>query len=168
MTGIRAGAGAADFDFLHGSWSVRHRKLGRPLEGDDTWLEFGGTMTARPILAGAGNFDENVINDPAGTYEACTVRLFDAASAEWSIFWIDGRDPTPDPPMIGAFTGVEGSFHGADTLRGKAILVRFLWSGTDGSSPRWEQAFSDDGGRNWETNWTMDFVRVDPTEEDVT
>ena len=27
-------------------------------------------------------------------------------------------------------------------------------------SPRWEQAFSDDGGETWETNWINDFTRV--------
>jgi hypothetical protein len=27
-------------------------------------------------------------------------------------------------------------------------------------SPRWEQAFSADGGANWETNWIMNFTRV--------
>jgi hypothetical protein len=26
-------------------------------------------------------------------------------------------------------------------------------------SPRWEQAFSPDGGTTWETNWVMDFTR---------
>jgi hypothetical protein len=38
--------------------------------------------------------------------------------------------------------------------------VRFLWTRTDTESPRWEQAFSDDGGRTWETNWEMDFTRA--------
>jgi hypothetical protein len=27
-------------------------------------------------------------------------------------------------------------------------------------NPRWDQAFSKDQGRTWETNWTMDFVRA--------
>jgi hypothetical protein len=26
--------------------------------------------------------------------------------------------------------------------------------------PRWEQAFSPDGGQSWETNWKMTFRRV--------
>jgi hypothetical protein len=30
----------------------------------------------------------------------------------------------------------------------------------DADAARWEQAFSDDGGATWETNWTMDFARV--------
>jgi hypothetical protein len=26
-------------------------------------------------------------------------------------------------------------------------------------APRWEQAFSPDGGETWELNWIMDFAR---------
>ena len=36
--------------------------------------------------------------------------------------------------------------------------MRFVWSGVTTPAPRWEQAFSDDGGRTWETNWVMDFT----------
>ena len=31
------------------------------------------------------------------------------------------------------------------------------------SIPRWEQAFSDDGGATWEANWMMDFTRREGT-----
>lgn len=157
MTG-EAGAGpATDFDFLHGSWDVWHRKLRHRLAGDDSWMEFGGTMTARPILAGAGNIDENLLRDPDGTYEACTVRTFDPVSRRWSIFWIDSRRMTPDPPVTGSFVNGKGKFTGEDTFNGKPILVRFLWSRIGQPAPRWEQAFSPDGGVTWETNWIMDF-----------
>jgi hypothetical protein len=37
--------------------------------------------------------------------------------------------------------------------------VRFLWTQNDGEGPRWEQAFSADGGVSWETNWIMRFMR---------
>lgn len=168
MTTGDATGGAADFDFLHGSWSVRHRKLRSRLRGDETWLEFGGSMVARPILAGAGNFDENVLQDPTGAYEACTVRTFDPATRQWSIFWIDGRAPRPDPPVVGAFEAGVGRFLGSDTLHGRPILVRFVWSRTGGASPRWEQAFSDDEGGSWETNWIMDFDRMDQTKRNRT
>jgi hypothetical protein len=30
----------------------------------------------------------------------------------------------------------------------------------DTPTPRWEQAFSEDGGETWETNWVMDFARA--------
>jgi len=30
----------------------------------------------------------------------------------------------------------------------------------DSRTPRWEQAFSANGGKAWETNWIMDFTRA--------
>ena len=36
--------------------------------------------------------------------------------------------------------------------------ARFIWSGVTTQTPRWEQAFSDDSGETWETNWVMDFT----------
>jgi hypothetical protein len=53
-----------------------------------------------------------------------------------------------------------GVFFGEATWNGKAIQVRFTWSEVGSASPRWEQAFSLDGGKTWETNWFMDFRRA--------
>jgi hypothetical protein len=39
--------------------------------------------------------------------------------------------------------------------------VRFIWSGVTTTTPRWEQAFSEDDGETWETNWIMDFTRAE-------
>lgn len=49
---------------------------------------------------------------------------------------------------------------GDDIFEGRPIKVRFLWTGMATGSPRWEQAFSEDGGRTWEVNWVMDFTRA--------
>ena len=66
-----------------------------------------------------------------------------------------------DPPVIGSFSGDVGIFEGEDTFEGRPIHVRFIWSGITPPSPRWEQAFSPDGGKTWETNWVMDFTPLD-------
>ena len=153
-------AGARDFDFLHGSWRVAHQRLAERLRGSTDWVRFGGTMSARPILGGLGNFDENVIDLPQGSYQACTLRLFDAQRAQWSIRWIDGRDPKLDAPMYGSFEQGVGTFFGDDTFDGKPIRIRFLWSQIKPHSARWEQAFSADAGQTWEPNWIMGFERV--------
>jgi nicotinamidase-related amidase len=43
--------------------------------------------------------------------------------------------------------------------KGKPIRVRYLWTNLS-SAPHWEQAFSEDQGKTWETNWTMNFTRT--------
>jgi len=153
-------SGAADFDFLHRSWRVSHQRLAARLQGSTDWVRFGGTMTAKPILGGCGNFDENVIEVPQGTYQACTVRLFNPEQGRWSIYWIDGRDPKLDQPVHGTFSDGVGTFFGEDTFEGRPIRIRFLWSQVKANSARWEQAFCVDAGATWETNWVMEFTRV--------
>jgi hypothetical protein len=152
--------GARDFDFIHGSWRVSHQRLAQRLKGSAEWVRFGGTMRAKSILGGLGNFDENVVELPQGAYEACTVRMFDAQQSRWSIYWIDGRDPKLDPPMVGSFKDGVGTFFGDDVFEGRPIRIRFLWSQITERSARWEQAFSADAGATWETNWIMEFSRV--------
>jgi len=152
--------GAGDFDFLHGAWGVRHRQRRERLAGCDEWIEFGGTMEADPILGGLGNFDRNVIDLPGGRYEASTLRLFHPDTRQWSLHWIDGRDPKIDPPLHGAFEDGVGMFFGEDTFRGQPIRLRFLWQPLSPVTARWEQAFSADGGATWETNWIMEFSRA--------
>ena len=107
-----------------------------------------------------GNVDDNVLDIPTGQYRALTVRSFDPATGLWAIWWLDSRNPHAlDVPVKGAFKGGVGTFLADDQLDGKPIKVRFLWLATQTSSPRWEQAFSPDGGLSWETNWTMQFTR---------
>lgn len=149
-----------DFDFLFGDWTIRHHRLDRRLAGETRWTDFEGRCTARPLLGGLGNLDENVLDLPTGAYEAVTLRLFDEALGRWSIWWIDARAPGIEAPVHGAFVHGVGTFHGDDVLDGAPIRVRFLWSGITARTARWEQAFSADRGDTWETNWTMDFERV--------
>ena len=150
-----------DFDFLAGRWRVRHRRLRERLAGNHEWQEFDGTCVNQPILGGIGNFDDNLIELPAGTYHGASLRAFDAPSRRWAIWWVDSRFPhTLDPPVVGSFERGTGTFYADDTFAGRPIRVRFRWTDTLTPSPRWEQAFSVDGGARWEINWTMVFARA--------
>ena len=153
--------GAEGFDFLAGDWTVRHRKLARRLAGSSEWREFAGTMSSRPLLGGAGNVDDYVLDDPTGAYRAVALRLFDTPSRNWAIWWADPRYSmlALDPPMQGRFEHGEGRFLGESLLEGRSVKVRFHWSEIAADSAHWEQAFSPDGGESWETNWTMQFER---------
>jgi hypothetical protein len=152
---------AHDFDFVIGDWRVHHRRLKERLAGCAEWVEFEGISTTRKILSGFGNIEDNVLALPDGAYRAVAVRSFDPVAGTWAIWWLDGRNPHQlDVPVVGQFKNGISMFYADDALNGMPIKVRFMWSSLTADSARWEQAFSDDGGITWETNWTMDFARI--------
>jgi hypothetical protein len=155
-------SGLHAFDFIAGKWRAHHRKLKERLAGSHDWVEFDGTQDARIVLGGYANEDDNVFNIPGGAYRGVTLRSYDPKTGLWSIWWLDGRMPSInlDPPVRGRFVNGVGTFYANDTLRGKPIKVRFIWKPETHNTSHWEQAFSPDGGKTWETNWTTDFVRV--------
>lgn len=148
----------SDFDFLLGSWTVRNRFLRGRLRGSTDWIEFDATVDVRPVLNGLGNIDAYEAVIDGRQVHGMTLRLFDPHRGQWSLHWADSvRAGILLPPMLGRFEGDTGEFLGDEEVDGHKVLCRFLW--TRGASPRWEQAFSDDGGRTWETNWIMTFSR---------
>ncbi len=133
------------------------------LVGSTEWEDFAGTSVAWLTLDGLGTVDDNVLEQPEGTYRALSVRAFDPKAGQWSIWWLDARHPTDiGPPVRGGFEDGVGTFLGDDTLNGRPIKMRFLWSKITPTSARWEQAFSPDGGATWETNWAIEFNRAGP------
>lgn len=152
--------GAGDFDFIIGAWRVHHRRLDARLCACNEWTEFEGRSVTRKILGGNGNVEDNLLAFPDGEVRAAAFRSFDPGSRRWSIWWLDGRHPHRlDTPVVGSFVQGTGSFFCDDMLDGKPVRVRFIWKSNPGGNPSWEQAFSDDGGVTWETNWTMVFHR---------
>lgn len=150
-----------DFDFLFGSWKVHNRRLKEPLAGSGEWLEFSATNVCRPVWGGLANLDEyEALESPWGEIHGLTLRLFDPASGQWTIHWANRKNGRLDPPMTGAWSGGRGEFYDQELFQGRMIFVRFLWSNETADTARWEQAFSGDGGRTWETNWIMEMERM--------
>jgi hypothetical protein len=152
--------GRNDFDFLIGAWKVHHRTLKKRLHQSTEWQEFEGDMVSRKILDGLGNMDENLLHTKTGTIHAIALRLFNPASREWSIYWSTDRTGTLDVPVIGGFQSGRGEFYSQEVFESQHIYCRFIWSKITPNSAQWEQAFSEDGGKTWETNWIMEFERV--------
>ena len=48
---------------------------------------------------------------------------------------------------------------GEAVLGGRALRVRYEWKDITPSSARWEQSFSFDEGRSFETNWIAELTR---------
>jgi hypothetical protein len=63
--------------------------------------------------------------------------------------------------MIGKFKDGRGEFYTQELHEGRHVFSRFIWSEITGNSCRWEQALSEDGGKIWETNWIMEFTRIE-------
>ena len=154
-------SGLHDFDFLVGTWHSHHRKLKEKLANSRDWEEFDGTLSMRKLMDGHANVDDNVFNTAEGSYRGVGLRSYDTKTGQWAIWWLDGRDPFGqlDPPVKGRFENGVGTFYSTDTLRGKPIRVRFVWSKITPTTAQWEQAYSADEGKTWEVNWTMDFTR---------
>jgi len=153
--------GSHDFDFLNGTWLVKHRRLRVRFAGCTEWDEFDSTQWARPLFGGAGQIDETTWEIDGKTLYGCTLRLYDPAARQWSLNWSDSVSGRLYPPMIGRFgdNGI-GLFGGTDICNGRSVLSRFTWSGIGATTACWEQAFSADGGVTWETNWYMDSFRT--------
>lgn len=153
-------SGVHDFDFLFGEWRVHHR-VKRAGNGNQ-WLEFDGTCSAHGLMAGSANVEDHVFDKANGITRAVGLRAYDPKNASWAIWWIDGRNPhgALDPPMKGRFDKGTGTFYLDSTLDGKAVRTRFIWSLITPQSARWEQAYSYDAGKSWDTNWIMEFRRV--------
>jgi NIPSNAP len=149
-----------DFDFLFGSWNIQNRYLKGRLRQSTEWTEFAARSQVEPLLDGFGHLDRYSAVRDGSPFEGITLRLFDPTTGEWSIHWADtGRARTLLPPMVGRFIGGVGEFFGDETVDGKKVRCRFLWTRPAANSARWEQAFSEDGGKTWETNWIMTFTR---------
>jgi hypothetical protein len=157
--------GQRDFDFELGSWNIHLRKLLHPLTGSKEWVRFDGTSVTRKVWDGRAQLEEFETNGAAGHIEGLTLRLYDPETREWSLFWANSRDGRMAPPQIGKFNDGIGEFYAMDTLNGRTILVRFIWSKTSSNSPHFEQAFSDDGGKTWEVNWITDQTRTGPSQD---
>ena len=91
------------------------------------------------------------------------MRLFNPDSQDWSLYWTTSTGGVLQPPVVGRFHEGQGIFYGDDRHAGQPILVRYIWSHITTSSAQWEQAFSADSGHTWETNWIMNFSRIEQT-----
>src|SRR5262249_826744 len=137
-----------------------NRYLKERLRRSTEWREFEAQSQVEPLLDGFGHLDRYRATWEEVPFEGITLRLFDPARGEWTIHWADtARARALLPPMIGRFVGDVGEFFGDETVGGRVVRCRFRWNRADPNSPRWEQAFSDDGGVSWETNWILTLTR---------
>ncbi len=156
-----ADAEGHEFDYDIGTWKTHSSRLIRPLTGSTTWVELDGTSVVRKVWGGRANLAEYNADGPTGHLELFGFRWYNPNTHEWNIDFA-----TPKVGMLGLIPGVgtfkngRVEFFDQEEINGKFVLVRFsMWKINDDSAQS-EQAFSDDGGKTWETNWINKYTRV--------
>ena len=153
-----------DFDWDIGTWKMHISRLSHPLTGSKAWTEMVGVTVNSKVWNGRANLAEVEANGAGGHLELLALRLYNPESKQWSINFATSKVGVLSVPCIGEFKGERGEFYDHEEFNGRAILVRFrIWPISDDIAQS-EQAFSDDGGKTWETNWINKYTRAnDPT-----
>lgn len=153
--GLSTPAAPGQFDWLSGEWRIAHRRLRAP--GD--WDVFEGEATCWSILEGRAHVEE--LRIPARDFSGMGLRSLDPAAGVWLDYWMNakvgiaGGEGTP-----GRFIDGEGVFDSADSDDQGPMIVRGLWDQITGTSHRWRQGVSRDGGATFEWNWLMEWTKA--------
>src|SRR5579885_1697369 len=95
--------GAHDFDFLIGDWKAHVRRLPERLVGSNTWIEYEGISRHKKLLDTNANFEEFDVEsrDKTLRIKAQTLRLYNPASRQWSIYLLDlDKGVLATPPVV--------------------------------------------------------------------
>ncbi|MBS1572750.1 MAG: hypothetical protein JST62_10175 [Bacteroidetes bacterium] len=147
--------GQHDFDFEIGTWETKLSRLVNPLSGEPPiWVEYQGTTVVRKVMNGKANLVELIADGPAGHFEGISLRLYNPISKQWTLNFASLRTGTLSLPTYGSFKNGVGEFFNQEILdNGQAIFVKFIISKISHDVYKFEQSFSNDGGKTWELNW---------------
>ncbi len=151
--------GQHDFDFNFGKWRTHIKNLQHPLSGSTTWVKLEGTVTVRKVWDGRASLEEIEADGPGGHFEGTTLFLYNPKSHQWSQTFANSESGSLEVPSIGEFKNGRGEFYSQEVYNGRAVLVRGIWSEIKTDTHRFEQAYSDDGGKTWETNFIANLER---------
>jgi ketosteroid isomerase-like protein len=160
QTAIERRDGSHDFDFEIGTWKTQLKRLVRPLTGSTTWVELAGTTVVRKVWDGRANLAELKVDTADGPIHVLSLRLYNPQARQWSLNTANSSSGTLSVPTVGEFKDGRGEFYDQEVFEGRTILVRNIWSDITPDSCRFEQSFSDDGGKTWEVNWIAVDTRV--------
>ena len=150
--------GQHDFDLLAGTWKGHTKHRAHPFAGSDTWIESDGTEIFHKIWDGAmlELSEAGSANVPVGLM----LYTYNPQSHQWYVYFANSKDGKVGLPNVGEFRNGRGEFFVQDTLNGKSLLNRYVWSQLASSSPHFEESWSSDGGRTWEPVRIVDLARV--------
>ena len=153
--------GAHDFDFNIGTWRTHIKALQDPL-GSAAWGEMTGTVTVRKIWGGKASMEEIEAGSKDNHFEGLTLFLYNPQSHQWSQTWVDSSNGAINKSAIGAFKDGRGELISQDTMHGRTVLIRDVWSDIQPNSHHFEESFSDDNGKTWQPDFIASLTRISP------
>ena len=149
-----------EFDFEFGTWKTHVSLLKQPLTGSKNWAEYDGVTIVSKVWGGQANLVELDMKNASSHVKLASFRLYNPATHQWGLYVANSRFGTIGVPTVGGFANGRGVFYDKETLDGKPIMVRFVITPRSADAIHFEQAFSADDGKTWETNWIADDTRV--------
>ena len=141
---------------------MRNRRLAARLAGSNEWIEFPARLEGgRKLLDGLALVDQYNSEFNGEYFEGVSLRVFNPDTEKWTIYWMDTGNPEVTEQVVGAFEDGVGEFYGEDLFEGEPVKLRFIWSEITATRARWEQAYFDESRDGWETNWIMQFTRIE-------
>jgi hypothetical protein len=154
--------GRHDFDFNFGTWKTHIKRILNPLSGATQSIELNGTVTVRKVWDGRAQLEEIEAEGPKGHWEGLTLFIYNPEAHQWSQSFANSKSGALNLPLIGSFKGGRGELFASDTFDGRSILVRGVWSDIKADSHRYEESYSDDGGRTWAPAFIAELTREKP------
>lgn len=150
-----------DFDFALGNWKENTSRLMHPLTGSKTWAGMEGRSKAYELWNGRANLTELESDGADGHLELLALRLYNPQAHQWNLTFATSKVGVLGlPALAGGFKDGRGEFYDQELFNDKAIWVRFTVFPINQGAMQSEQAFSDDGGKTWETNWINKYTRI--------
>ena len=147
-----------DFDFEFGSWKA-HVRIRPPLSHSNTWVSYDGTSVVRKVWRGRANLGELEVANRHSHLEGLTLRLYHPQTRQWYVYFSNSADGELGVPSIGGFSHGRGEFFDRESLHGKPVDVKFVFSDISTRSFKFVQSYSGDNGKTWIVNWDSTFTR---------
>ncbi len=159
--------GQHDFDFNFGVWHTHIHRILDPFSPTSKTVELNGTVTVRKVWDGRAQLEEIEADGPNGHWEGATLFLYNPQSHQWSQSFVGSGPAELEAPMIGEFKDGRGVLYSNDTVDGKAVLARGVWSDISPNAHHFEISNSNDGGKTWAPAFIADLTRLQPAAPDL-
>lgn len=147
-------AESRQFDFWVGNWNVNLR-----VQQDDLSWKDSVKAEARvyPILFGKAVLE--LWDSP--NIKGYSLRYFDVKQGKW-VLWLNwpGQNSSGSSSLTGSFRHGRGDFTSTNKKAdGSTSISRYSFNDISPNSLRWDDSYSDDGGKTWRNQWIMEFTR---------